>query len=96
MIENLIAIAYSGNAVIITIGYIPQIIKLIKDETGTGNFSIFTWLLWLWTAFAGFLYAVILIQDTLMIIVTGLCVVGNSAIVFLIIYNVFFRKRKET
>jgi len=90
-IEQFFIIAYSLNAVIASIGYLPQIRKLFLDKTKSENFSIPTWALWTWTTLMTFSYASVVNGDLIFIVVSGTYFIGTITIFGLVLYNRFYK-----
>ncbi len=76
----IIAFLYAGTGIVATIGYLPTIIDLIKNKKSANRNSYI-----IWTLCSGitFLYALLVISDLLLEIVTGLNFVSCAIILLL-------------
>lgn len=89
--EDYLIIAYSFMAAIAAFGYGPQIWTLIRSTGHSMSTPISTWLLWTTEAFVSFLYAIIILQDTITILVFGVDFLAALLIISLTIYNRYYR-----
>ena len=84
----IIAFLYAGTGIVATIGYLPTIIDLIKNKKSANRNSYI-----IWTLCSGitFLYALLVISDLLLEIVTGLNF-ASCAIILLLILRLELKK----
>lgn len=72
MFEGLLIFFYSIVPVIAVTGFIPQIIKLIKDAEARKTSALGTWIIWNIACLASVLYAVFIIEDFLFLVTAGI------------------------
>ena len=72
MFEGLLIFFYSIVPVIAVTGFIPQIIKLIKDAEARKTSALGTWIIWNVACLASVLYAVFIIEDFLFLLTAGI------------------------
>ena len=84
----IIAFLYAGTGIVATIGYLPTIIDLIKNKRSANRNSYI-----IWTLCSGitFLYALLVISDLLLEIVTGLNF-ASCAIILLLTLRLELKK----
>lgn len=85
--ENYLIIAYSIVGFIALVGYVPQILKLIRSDGQSQDISINTWAIWSFEALVAVCYAVWVLQDLLTVVIFGFDVVCSFLILSLAIYN---------
>ena len=79
---TILALLYAATGIISTVGYLPTIKDLTKKIASA---NIHSYLVWTFTTCIAFLYALFIISDTLLEIVTGLSFVCCTTILFLAI-----------
>ncbi len=84
---DLISGLYLLNAAIVIVAYVPQIIKLKAIKEKPKNFSLPSWTLWTYTSIVAFLYAVFVIQDTILIFVNALALLSVSLVFIIVLYK---------
>lgn len=72
-------------------GFVPQIIAIIKTDTALRSFSISTWLMWLSTWCISFGYGALCIQDMLFCITCAMNIIAHVFIIAL----VFVKRRNN-
>lgn len=83
----IITFLYSAVGVATLIGYIPQIIQLVRVKTKRHMVSIPSWSLWTITSLISLLYAIVVIQDLIFSAVSLVNFAGCFTITGLEIYN---------
>lgn len=68
-------------------GFMPQIIRLVKLEQTPDAISLSTWLIWTTTWLISFGYAVYTLQDLMFAITSGMNLVGHILIIMLTVYK---------
>jgi len=91
---SLITILYELTALFILGGYIPQIIKLWKHQGACPSISASMWLVWTLTAFISVLYALLVLSDKPLILVSSANLTGCLTIYCLIMWKSY--KVKQT
>lgn len=81
-----ITIMYGMVGIIATIGYFPQVIKLVKSKRCDG-ISVKSWILWTYTSSVSVIYAFYVMSDPTFQFVTGINFVGTVIILCLTIYQ---------
>lgn len=62
---------FLANCGITVASYLPQLIKLFKDKTDSASVSLGSWMIWVYTAAVGFIYALFKNGDLLFILSAG-------------------------
>jgi hypothetical protein len=70
LLLQFLIIAYAGTGIVATIGYIPTIIDLLIHKKKSANISSYA--IWTLCSAITFLYALFILQDPLVRVVTGL------------------------
>lgn len=83
---EIITILYGMVGIIGSIGFLPQIIHLIKNNTCEG-ISIKTWLIWTYCSTISIIYALSQTSDHVFQFVTGVNFIGTAIILALALYH---------
>ncbi len=78
---------YPLTAMIGMMGFIPQIVSLLRLETVPEGFSLHTWLVWLFTAMVTMLYGLLHLQDTMFSLVAVANFFLNGLVVAIVVYK---------
>ncbi|MFA5072033.1 MAG: hypothetical protein WC511_06825 [Candidatus Pacearchaeota archaeon] len=70
LLLQFLIIAYAGTGIVATTGYIPTIIDLLIHKKKSANIS--SYVIWTFCSLITFLYALFILQDFLVRVVTGL------------------------
>jgi len=89
IILKIIAFLYASTGIIATIGYFPTIRDLIKKIASA---NINSYIIWTFCSLITFLYALLVISDLLLEIVTGLNFV-SCAIILILALKLKYKKR---
>ena len=89
IILTIIAFLYASTGIIATIGYFPTIRDLIKKIASA---NINSYIIWTFCSLITFLYALLVISDLLLEIVTGLNFV-SCAIILILALKLKYKKR---
>lgn len=93
--ETLFVVLYPLVAVLATVGYLPQIIRLLRAQCPEDKMSLLAWGTWVITYAISLGYGVFHLQDTMYIVVTALGLVCICIICLLLLYNRHVRFRKS-
>lgn len=88
---KIVIFAYAATGIITTIGYLPTIIDLIKKKQSA---NINSYIIWTLCALSSFLYALLIVSDLLLELMTGL----NFACCFIILIlaaNLKYNQKKK-
>ena len=88
---DVLTAAYAAFGVIGALAFLPQLLVLYKDKTRSENISLSTWLMWSSQAIVFFLYALIVVQKTTMVLVTLSIAILCTACTLMLLYNRFGR-----
>jgi len=88
IILTIIAFLYASTGIIITIGYIPTIRDLTKKIASA---NIHSYIIWTFSSCIAFLYALLVISDLLLEIVTGLNF-ASCAIILILSLKLKYKK----
>lgn len=89
IILKIIAFLYASTGIIATIGYFPTIRDLMKKIASA---NINSYIIWTFCSLITFLYALLVISDLLLEIVTGLNFV-SCAIILILALKLKYKKR---
>ena len=78
--EQQMKFAYLLSGFLIIIMYIPQIIKLVNDNTGAYSISLASWASWATLRLPAFIYALVVLNDFIMLIITLGDILGRLAV----------------
>jgi uncharacterized protein with PQ loop repeat len=83
---ELLTFMYGMVGIISLVGYLPQILELIRNKTCT-SVSIKSWLIWTYTSLVSTGYAFFAISDTALQFVTSVNAMGCIVVLTLAIYR---------
>ena len=95
MMNELISLLYGFTAPLILGGYLPQIIKLYRSNDIASGVSLLMWFVWTLAAFISVLYAVIVLNDLMLILVSTANLSGCCIISVQIVLNKYRSTKKE-
>lgn len=72
---------------LIAVFYVPQIIRLVKDNTGASAISVSAWLGWSILRIPALIYSVLVPQDWVMLFVTLMDITGRISILIIASYK---------
>jgi uncharacterized protein with PQ loop repeat len=87
-ILTIIAFLYASTGIIATMGYLPTIMDLTKK---TASANIHSYIIWTFCSLITFLYALLVISDLLLEIVTGLNF-ASCAIILILALKLKYKK----
>lgn len=88
-ILTILAFLYAVSGIIVVIGYIPTIRDLTKKMASA---NIYSYIIWTFTSSIAFLYALLVISDLLLEIVTGLNF-ASCAMILILALRLKYSKR---
>lgn len=77
---DILTTLYMATGFIFAVGFIPQIITLIRDQSGAVSINITTYFTFTLCSIISFLYAWLNNGDVYFMLGTGLCTIGNSVV----------------
>jgi len=80
---DILTILYTVSGFVVAAAFIPQIIKLLDDDTGAGAMSLLALAIFANCTLIGFLYACFNNGDVFMMLDYGLCATGEFSVLFL-------------
>jgi len=87
----IISFLYAGTGVVATIGYLPTIRDLLK---GKKSASILSYIIWTSCAFVVFLYAIFVVSNLLLEVVTGLNFIC-CALIWILAFRLKIKRKKS-
>ena len=87
MMVTFIAQLYALVGLVSLLGYLPQLMVLVKGEKAPTEISLKTWTIWLFENFVAMLYGIICLQDVIFCVLTGLDLMFVSVLICLVINN---------
>jgi uncharacterized protein with PQ loop repeat len=87
---NVISALYSTVGIIIFLGYLPQILKLIRSETDCREISLLAWLMWDYVLIVSILYGVYEMHDFKFILASSL----NCFCINMLLLITLYKRRK--
>lgn len=85
--QDVISALYTTVPFIVLIGYLPQIISLIRAKSDCKEISILSWLLWNYMTVVSLLYAVFVLHDLKLSITCMLNVISINIVIGLTLYK---------
>lgn len=82
-----LSLLYSLNGMIIGAAFLPQIVALVRDQSGAVSTSITSWFIFTLVSAISLAYGVFKLHDTLFIACSAVSVAGNGIIMLLTIYR---------
>ena len=92
---DIISVLYSTVGVVLLIGFIPQILRLIRTHTDCRDISISTWMIWNYTACVSLIYSIIVLPDLKFALVNAVNVMGVNSIIALTLYKRHIHKKNS-
>ncbi len=89
--QSLLTTAYGLAGAVGIAAYLPQFWALWKDNTGSRNVPLSTWILWGLQTITYVLYAVFVNRDPMFIGIMLATLVATHACLWMLIYNRYFR-----
>lgn len=80
-VESVVAVLYLSVPVISSVGWVPQVARLVRDPSLGSGMSLPTWGVWSFTGFVSLLYSIMIVGD-LPLIVTMLVNALGQILVF--------------
>ena len=90
-----IDLLYSTVGLVVLLGYMPQIIKLMRTTTDCRDISLYAWMIWNYTAIVSLLYSVFILPDIKFMMVNGVNVLCITIIIALTAYKRWHYKSKN-
>lgn len=84
---TVITTLYAGNSLITLLAYLPQIKKLLWSKSKPVNFSFLSWTMWTYSGLIATMYAIFIVSDMLLMLVSGINFIGCFAVWLLVIYK---------
>ncbi|USN92524.1 MAG: hypothetical protein H6782_01775 [Candidatus Nomurabacteria bacterium] len=84
---ELITWLYAGNGVIALLAYLPQIKKLVTENSRAVNFSILSWSMWTYSNLVAVLYAIFVVHDHLLTTVVSINLAGCTLVLSLVLFK---------
>ncbi len=94
MVE-ILSFLYAGVGVMGVVGFIPQILTLVRATGQSKALSLQTWGIWTFGCSVSFLYSVFVLKDAVAMGVLCGNLIGTSSVFFLASYNRFIRFKDE-
>lgn len=89
---ELLTTAYGIMGALGIAAYVPQMLALWNDKSGSKNVPLTTWLLWGAQTVVYFLYALLVNKDPMFITLMLLTMLATHGCLYLLLYNRFLRK----
>lgn len=89
---ELLTTAYGIMGALGIAAYIPQMLALWNDRSGSKNVPLTTWLLWGAQTVVYFMYALLVNKDPMFITLMLLTMLATHGCLYLLLYNRFIRK----
>jgi uncharacterized protein with PQ loop repeat len=82
---------YQSIAVVAAIGYLPQILSLLRAKTPSLDISLTTWWIWFSTWVVSLVYGIVFIKDVRFITIACVNLAGHVGVIGLTVYNRYYR-----
>ncbi len=80
---------YGLSGTVATLLYLPRISRLSRDPEARRSMGLVNWCAWSALGTVSFLYALVVVGDTAMIVVTGVSALLQGAVALLALYQAF-------
>jgi len=87
MLQEVIALVYSANGVLVSLIYLPQIHTVWNDRTGAQAGSLLTWTLFSVSSMVALLYGVLVLHDGRMVFAAGSSTAGSLSVLGTAVYR---------
>ncbi|HTS54190.1 MAG TPA: hypothetical protein VMH26_13025 [Burkholderiales bacterium] len=87
MLQEVIALVYSANGVLVSLLYLPQLHTVWNDRTGVRSGSLLTWTLFSVSSVVALLYGVVVLHDGRMVFAAGSSTAGSLSVLGTAIYR---------
>jgi uncharacterized protein with PQ loop repeat len=87
MLQEVIAIVYSANGVLVSLIYLPQLRSVWNDRTGAQCGSLLTWSLFSLSSLVALLYGVLVLHDGRMVFAAGSSTAGSLSVLGTAVYR---------
>lgn len=87
--------AYLMSGFLIVVMYVPQIIKLLNDNTGAYSISLTSWASWAALRLPAFIYALVILNDFIMLSITLGDIIGRITVFGVAAYKKFMFVREH-
>ena len=80
MLQEVIALAYGANGVLVSLLYLPQLHTVWNDRTGAQAGSLLTWTLFSLSSMVALLYGGLVLHDGRMVFAAGSSTAGSLSV----------------
>jgi uncharacterized protein with PQ loop repeat len=87
MLQEVIALVYSANGVLVSLIYLPQLHTVWNDRTGAQAGSLLTWSLFSLSSVVALLYGVLVLHDGRMVFAAGSSTAGSLSVLGTAVYR---------
>lgn len=87
MLETVFVLLYPLVFLIGLAGYIPQIVRLVRDDSPALNISLMTWFIWTFATAISLGYGITKLHDVMFCVVTATNLLAHMLIIMLVIYR---------